>query len=503
MSDEKQSFEHSAAFTPAELSGALGLGPLEAQYQELFADVLEDGVITAEERAQLERAADNLGLDPQRLLKLEQAMIAAFEAHHRVRIVEQYEQPQSLVIPVATGTDATALVARIRELEARVAELEDELRKAQAAVNVEVDLTDMEVAAESAHEDPEDCWRRARRDPTNPAPYQDLHRIYGARGDRDRQWCVAQVLVALGAATPAQQDLFQQHQSTMLIAPQGGVSPSAWYDLLFHPEEEVVTGQILGVIAPAVLIGRVTVLRREGKLYAPDPSARQDPAKATVTAVRALPWAAKVLGLASPPIFVDKERDVGYLHVPAVPPLTVVGRQVLSGRTQLEHAFLAGRHLSWYRQEHFVKTLFSAVPDLEDLFLAALLIGHPALPIPADARARVTPVARAIEPLLDTTGVDALRAHYLRFVEEGGRTNLLRWSTAAEKTACRAGLLLANDLGTALAVLAREEARHGETADALPGGGRFGELAKDLLVFAASERYFELRRQLGIAIGAR
>ena len=48
--------------------------------------------------------------------------------------------------------------------------------------------------------------------------------------------------------------------------------------------------------------------------------------------------------------------------------------------------------------------------------------------------------------------------------------------------------MLANDLETALGVLEAEE-------------GRLGELAKDLLVFAASERYTGLRRQLGIARG--
>ncbi len=91
------------------------------------------------------------------------------------------------------------------------------------------------------------------------------------------------------------------------------------------------------------------------------------------------------------------------------------------------------------------------------------------------------------QPLLDTEQVDALRALYLRFVEEGGRTNLLRWSSAVDRTACRAGLLLAGDLGTALTVLEGEE-------------GRAGPLAKDLLVFTVSDRYAALRRELGIAL---
>jgi len=139
-----------------------------------------------------------------------------------------------------------------------------------------------------------------------------------------------------------------------------GVSPVAWLDHLYHPEQDVLTGQIFSVIAPAVLLGRVTALRRDGKLHQPDPTLRQDAQKATVTAVRAIPWAAAILGLAVAPVFVEKERDVGYEHIPGVPPVTVVGKRVLSGLSQLEHAFLVGRHLCFYRQEHYIKTLFSS-----------------------------------------------------------------------------------------------------------------------------------------------
>jgi hypothetical protein len=489
--DEAGAFQHGAGFSQGELSGGLGLGPLEMQYEELFAEALEDGVITAEERARLEKAADNLGLDRQRLLRLEQAMVAAYQARHQVRIIEHYEEPAATLAPIevqaAGDTGRALLLKRVEQLEARVRELEDELRRARAAINVEVDLSGLDAAAEQASEDSDEWWRRVRRDPTKPEAYHALYRIFGARGQIDQQWCAAQALVLLGAADRAEAELYDKFKSQTLIAPRSSVTASAWYDLLYHPEEEVVTGQIFGVIAPAVLLGRVTALRRDGKLHQPNAADLQDPVQSTVTAVRALSWAAALLGLALGPIYVEKERDVGFEHIPAVPPLSVVGKRVLSGRSQLEQAFLTGRHLSFYRQEHYVKTLFSAVPDLEDLFLAALTIGNPGLPIARDMKQRVGPIADAIEPVLEPLQVDALRGHLLRFVEEGGRTNLQRWSAAVEKTACRAGLLLCNDVATAAAILKEEE-------------GVLGDLQKDLLAFVTSERYSKLRRQLGISI---
>ena len=485
-------FEHGTGFSAGEISGGFGLGPLETQYEELFAEVLEDGIITADERARLERAADNLGIDRGRLARLEQAMVAAYQTRHRVQIVEHYEEPAASLAPirVEAGGDAgkAMLLKRIEQLESRIQELEQELRRAQANINVEVDLRGLETDADHASEDPEEIWRRTRRNPTDPRAYRELYKVLRSRGEVDRAFCVAQCLVALGAANDEERATYEAGRSQALIAPKASLSPSAWVDQLFHPEEEILTGQIFSMIAPAVLVGRVTALRRDGKLHQPKPELRQDVAKATVTAVRALPWAAAILGLPTPPIFVERDRDVGFEHIPAIPPVTVVGKRVLSGRTQLEHAFLVARHLCWYRHEHYVRSLFSAVPDLEDLFLAALVIANPGLPIAEDMKQRVTPIARAIQPLLEPAQLDTLRGCFFRFVEEGGRTNLQRWSVATEKTACRAGLLLANDLDTALRLLEVEE-------------GRFGEFAKDLLVFAASERYTGLRRQLGIARG--
>lgn len=493
MSDESTDvggFEHAQGFVAGEISGSLGFGPLEMQYEELFAEALADGVITAEERTRLEKAADNMGLDRSRLFRLEQAMVAAYQSRHRVQIVEHYEEAAPSLAPLRVEAEGDAgralLLKRVEQLESRVRELEEELRRAQAAVNVEVDLSDLDASAEDAGEDPEEVWRRLRRNPKAPEGYRQLFRIHNARGDADGAFRASEALVALGAANADEKATFERGRAQTLIAPRGSLSQAAWHDFLFHPEQELLTGQIFSLIAPAVLVGRVTSLRRDGKLHQPAPDTKQDATKATITAVRAVPWASAILGLACPSIFVEKTRDCGFEHLPGVPPSTVIGKRVLSGRSQLEQAFLVGRHLTWYRQEMYVKTLFSAVPDLEDLFLAALTIGNPGLPIAEDMKRRVTPIANAITPMLEANHVDALRGCFLRFVEEGGRTNLQRWSAASEKTAARAGLVLCGDLGTALSLLEAEE-------------GPDGELGKDLLWFSASDRYGKVRRQLGVA----
>jgi hypothetical protein len=500
------SFEHERGFDPGEVSGTVRLGRFEVHYEELFAEAIEDGVITADERARLERAAESLGLDRDRIDRLERALSAAYEVRHRVRVREltpgdaparpslppDAPAPPSLA-PLAPATDARtlALERRIAQLEGRIRELEHELEEARAHVAVEVDLSDVGGPPRSragADEDPAELQRRLRRDPRDLDALRALYAAYEARADDDRRWCVAHVLEFLGAAGDRERAFADAHRPPALIRPQHALSRDAWRRQLFHPDEEVLTGEIFAAIAAPVLLGRVSALRRDKALPALAPERKQDPATSTVQAVRCFAWAAATLGMPAPPLYTDPDFAGLVELVPGLPPSSRLGRLALAGREPRELAFVAGRHLSWYREEHFVRCLVPSIPDLEDLFVAALVIGNPGIPLGADLKRRVTPLARAIEPVLEPVAVDRLRGHFLRFVEEGGRTNLQRWATAADRTSCRAGLLLAGDLAAARAMLELED----------PAGAR--ERLDDLLTFVASERYALLRKQLGIAL---
>ena len=447
MAAEEYSFEHAEGYEQGELAGQVTLGKFEAHYEEIFAEVIEDGVITLEERARLHKAADALGLDRVRLRSLEEALQAAYEARHHVRVRDLSDDepgPASIVLPqAATDPRVAALVLRVRDLEARVSELTRELAVARSQVAVEVDLSNLaspgEGAVDQVTESADELARRLRTAPRDVDSLRGLYRIHGRAGDVDRQWLMAQVLVHLGAADDAESRTFAQHRVEGLIRPSSSLSGEGW-KLLFHPDEELLTGQIFSVITPAVLLGRISTLRREKALPRLDPARKQDPKVSTIQAVRCFSWAGSILGLGSPPLYADPEYAGTVDMVPGVPPATRLGRASLSGRSPLELAFLAGRHLSYFRQEHFIRLLVSSIPDLEDLFLAALSIANAGIPLSHEVKRRVGPVARAIEPVLEPVAVDMLRGQFLRFVEEGGRTNLQRWATSADRTAARAGL---------------------------------------------------------------
>ena len=495
MTTQEISFQHEAKFEQGELSGALRLGKFEVHYEELFAEVIEDGVITVEERARLDKAADAMGLDRQRLRRLEEALQAAYEARHHVRIrdlAEEEPAPASIVVQpeAAHHPRVIALEMKVAQLTTRIAELERELATAREREAVEVDLSDIPVREPLATEEsPEELTRRVRSDPRDLPSLRGLFRAYTRDGDLDRRWLLASALTYLGSANDDEKAAYQQYRSEGLIKPATALGEQGW-KLLFHPEEEVLTGQIFAVITPAVLLGRVSALRRDKALVKLDPARRQDPKVSTLQAIRCFAWAAAILGMGTPPLYADPEYAGTVEMVPGLPPSTRLGKKALSGRSPLELAFLGGRHLCWYREEHFVRLLVPSAPDLEDLFLAALSIAHAGIPLSAEIKQRVTPIAKAIEPVLEPAAIDRVRGHFLRFLEDGGRTNLHRWATAAERTAARAGLLLANDLQAAHKVFELDDPR---TVDAK---------MDDLLVFVASDRYASIRKQIGLAVAA-
>lgn len=489
MHEDAGGFELARGFDKGTLAGGIELGPYAAQYGELFAHALEDGVITAEERERLDIAAGNLGISPEQLHELERAMVNAYETHHRVKVKLRSEPRDAADQPAAPDAAHTPaqLLAQIERLTHRIHQLEEELREARSHMNVEVDLTGLSPSAPAVDESVEQLRAKIRRDPTNPELFARLYQAAAHDGDRDLELRAAQALVLLGAAEPAQAAFAAEYQPKGLLAPKRALTSTDWNGALIHPEFEIVTGQILSLITPAALMGRVAGLRSDGQLSHPPDSQREDAGRTTVMAARALAWAAAVLGMPTPAIYADAERDAAYAHVIDLPPYSVAGKAVLSGRTQLENAFLAARHMTYYRAEFFVKVMCPAVTDLEDLFLAALLVASPGLPIAKHVRARVEPISKALQPLLEPERRDALREQFKAFVADGGRTNLLSASDSIDKTACRAGLLLCGDLSCAARVLADEE-------------GPEGPLRADLLGFHVSERHGELRRRLSIGV---
>jgi hypothetical protein len=455
-------FEIAPALAVSEDSGSLRVGSFERLYETLFAEALEAGEISTGERQRLDLAASALGFDASRVANLEAALVAAWKAETALS-----QAGSAMPVDPATLADRAPPTSSPRP-RGRISEDEPPTLARRGA-------------------------KRRSPLPRTKASSALTARELEARFDAavraraiDDQWRIADVLVSRGIAAPKHLEVWESRRQPGPVRASRGLTANAWCTLLMHPEEDRTVSELFGVIASASLLGRVSAMRRDGTLPTLDPDAYHNPLTSPVAAVRGLAWAAATLGIRMPPTYVVPELDAGFEILTVVPPSTRVGARALGGVDAAQLAFACGRHLTWYKEEHFICTLVPSVAYLETIFCAALLLGTTSVGLADDVRARATVFAQAIRPCLELPQIDRLGQLVARILARGAIPSLKRWARAAEWTACRTGLLLCGHLSTAAAALANE-----------PGGeARLAQLE----AFWAGPEARDLRIELGVAL---
>lgn len=310
-----------------------------------------------------------------------------------------------------------------------------------------------------------------------------LYREYERMAEPDSQCAVAQVLRYLGAATPAQDELCERYRAVGPLRRTTVVTRDAWSRLLFDMADDSPVGEILSVVVPAVLDERFIVPRGSRPAISAGSEAGED-----LRVARSFARASSILRIE--PIALHLSPEWGGLVevVPHLPRGSRLGRLALSGRSERELAFLAARHVAYFREEFFIALL---VPDwrwLADVFQAALAVGNPGHPLSGSFT--VPRVVESLKAILGQRSIDLLRQLSLRAAEANDRVDVSRWALSVERKCAQAGLLLSGDLKAAEAVFALEV---GDRA-------RLDEKMNDLLSFTLSERASRLRKALGISL---
>ena len=143
-----------------------------------------------------------------------------------------------------------------------------------------------------------------------------------------------------------------------------------------------------------------------------------------------------------------------------------------------------------------LKQLLSILASMEQAEGDPLVALPPTASQYLDAIKRHTPpeVLQAVGPLIR------------RFAMEPRAHDLDRWLTGVNRTADRVGLLMCGDLNAALSVLTRfSEAAGGREMAFVPDRASLLTSDADLLDlfrFAFSEPFFQLRKKLGVTVGA-
>jgi golgin subfamily B member 1 len=323
-------------------------------------------------------------------------------------------------------------------------------------------------------------------------PYRALYRLYHRQQNFDAAWCMCQALAFLGKADDDERRFFEDYRPKGMQQVKSRLDNELWVLSLFHPDENLYIGKIFEMLAPAALSAKIQQLKATKQLPVLDKRFKQDPATSTVTFAKTFGWAAQVLGVACPDLYVRNDVPGALAAVPAAPPASVAGQSVLTGFTPQELTFIVGKHLSYYRGEHYIKHLFPTVPELTMLLFAGMKMVSPDTPVPAEMTAQVNATAAELAKFMQPIHIEGLRLVVRKFIEDGAKANIKRWSQAVELTACRAGLLLCGDLEIAKKIIMAEPQ--------VPGDLPHADKLKELLVFSVSTQYSAVRKALGIAI---
>jgi hypothetical protein len=188
-------------------------------------------------------------------------------------------------------------------------------------------------------------------------------------------------------------------------------------------------------------------------------------------------------------------QDAGSLSFLFItPPAIGIGQGAVVDSPQQALAFIAARHLSYYRPGAFVRQLVPTGTGLRTWLMAAIRLVSPTFAVPANMEAQIHSYLDAIKEQLSGPQRDGLRSVTQKLLDGAPELDMRKWMAGVDLTADRAGFVLSNDLKLARAII---EASSEDSASV----SRQDRDAQ-LMAYATSEPYFELRKRLGIALGS-
>jgi hypothetical protein len=330
-----------------------------------------------------------------------------------------------------------------------------------------------------------------RFEPRDAETYRALNMLFEKLGRTDGSWNVACVLEASGFADANESMLAGLHRPDGLIAAKGVLGEEEWRRRLLFPERDgVLDALFLALGNAAVEVGAETAQRKR-RLPALEASTEQDPAKSTTTLARTLLWSARLLGVATPALYVV-EGVAGEINAaPTVSAAALASKSLGSGLGLPELAFLWARRLVSFRPEHRITVFLPNAAELEDFVRAAQVLGAGSERSFKRLEGDTKLFGRGLKRHLRGIDRAPFEAAAKAVAKETIPAAVSAFRRSIDLAAGRAGLLACGDLSLALRMTERFP-QHGVATRE--------EQQADLLTFSVSDEYLALRERLGVAV---
>jgi len=430
-------------------------------------------------------AAEPNGVTPARLAFLRgtadptiDGLVAwATKAGHWARVVE---------LRVDRADQLAGVGQRVQELCGIARILQFELGDADAAIDVLLRARTLDPARATVLEALKHAYEAAgRAPPIEPADVAKAFAAHQRARQTDAALLDAMVLVELSAAQPEHRKLVEESRAVGPVPILKALDASGW-EMLYGPGFDPALSALFASVHDAAVSARVDAMPSGKRPPALDSAVRLDD-ESTVSAVRTLHWAARVLGVACPDLYAaaaDAALDV-LTQVPGKRDSIILGAGALSGTSSKQLAFLAGRCLTWHRREYHCLLYYPSREDLYALVTAALAVAGSSDLADAPVGSAAADLRREIARRIGAQERAVLGEAAARLAAPPDPSALDPWIRSAELTAARAGLFLCGDLATAVAALPLQPAA--------PGRPSIERVKGDLLAFCASPSHVALR----------
>jgi tetratricopeptide (TPR) repeat protein len=324
--------------------------------------------------------------------------------------------------------------------------------------------------------------------------YHRIFRVFKKMGQGDRAWCVAGLLCALDKAEPEERKFYDAFVEPVPADPRRGLDQKLWLRWIMATQEYPTLGQTFALLYQTM--GETAVFKslKELGLKKKDKDDLTQPTLINTT----MKSASQLLGIPLPEVYLGRQ---GLEVLPTMPPALAVGPDMQVGQSEKELAFRVGKRLTYFHPWRIMAALYDHA-QLDMIYMAALKLVDPSFDLaarsdlPAETQQQIAQSVADIHQDLERKATQQMRNQLAQvlndFLSKHKAPKIGRWHREVELTSNHAGLFLCGDIELVGKILSKE----------VSGASKLsrGDKLKDLVEYVLSDRYAEMRKQMGVEI---